>query len=180
MRFRIREATIDDAQTLASAEAETARTPGFLVSLPEELAASAFAARIAELEAPGLRGRYVVALNELDEIVGHALLDPLPLARIAHVFRLTIVVHPGHTGRGVGRVLMKDLLDWAARDPRVGKVELLVRATNAHAIALYQSCGFAEEGRLVNRIKLNNATYIDDIAMAWMPKLRSEITANSL
>jgi RimJ/RimL family protein N-acetyltransferase len=170
VQFRIRAATIDDAQTLAAAEVETARTPGLLVSQPEELQASAFANRIAELEAPGWRGRYIVACNERDELVGHSLLEPMPLARIAHVFRLTIVVHPGHTGRGIGRLLMNDLQRWAASDKRVEKIELNVRATNERAIALYRSCGFVEEGRLVRRVRFEDGRYVDDLVMAWFPE----------
>jgi len=38
-------------------------------------------------------GRYVVAEKD-GKIVGHALLDPMPLEALSHVFRLTIVVHP--------------------------------------------------------------------------------------
>jgi RimJ/RimL family protein N-acetyltransferase len=165
--LRIRTATVEDAPLLAAAEIETARTPGLLVSKPEELNPDAFAARIAELEAPELRGRYIVACNERDEIVGHALLEPMPLARVAHVFRLTIVVHPGNTSQGVGRAMMSDLLEWAQRDSRVEKIELLVRATNERAIRLYRSCGFVEEGRFASRIKLGDGSYIDDIGMAW-------------
>jgi RimJ/RimL family protein N-acetyltransferase len=167
---RIRTATVEDAPLLATAEIETAQTPGLLVSKSEELNANAFATRIAELEAAGLRGRYIVACNEGDEIIGHALLDPMPLARIAHVFRLTIVVHPGNTGRGAGRALMSDLQRWSQTDSRVEKIELMVRATNARAIALYQSCGFVEEGRFAKRIKLEDGSYIDDVAMAWFAK----------
>jgi ribosomal protein S18 acetylase RimI-like enzyme len=168
--IRIRTATVEDAPLLAAAEMATARTPGLLVSKPEELNANAFAARIAELEAPGLRGRYIVACNERNEIVGHALLDPMPLTRVAHVFRLTIVVHPGNTDRGVGRSLMSDLQRWSRTNSRVEKIELMVRATNARAIALYRSCGFVEEGRFAKRIKLEDGSYIDDLAMAWFAR----------
>ena len=164
--IRIRTATIEDAPTLAAAEIETTQTTGFLVSRPNELGVQLFAARIAELESPGLRGRYVVALNDY-RIVGHALLDPMPLARVSHVFRRTIVAHPGHTNQGVGRAMLNDLLTWATRDPRVEKIELFVRASNARAIHLYRSCGFVEEGRFIKRVKLDDGTYVDDIAMAW-------------
>jgi ribosomal protein S18 acetylase RimI-like enzyme len=165
--MQIRPATIDDASILCAAEIETAQTPGYLVSRPDELNADTFASRIATLEPPGNSGRYVVAINEHSKIVGHALLEPMSLKRIAHVFRLTIVVHPGNTDRGIGRALMNDLLQWAQHDPRVEKIELLVRATNSRAIHLYRSCGFVEEGRFVKRIKLEDGSYLEDIAMAW-------------
>jgi RimJ/RimL family protein N-acetyltransferase len=165
----IRAAIVTDAAQLCVAEAETAKTPGLLRSRPDELHAESFAKRITELEAPGHRGRYIVALDNANAAIGHALLEPIALARSAHVFRLTIVVHPGHTDRGVGRAMMTDLLNWAARDSRVEKIELFVRATNARAIHLYQRFDFVEEGRLKRCIKLDDGTYIDDILMAWFP-----------
>jgi ribosomal protein S18 acetylase RimI-like enzyme len=168
-KVRIRAAVIDDAPTLAAAEIETAQTPGMLASRPDELNANAFAARIAALEAPGNRGRYIVAVDEQNVIIGHALLDPMALARTAHTFRLTIVVHPGNTDRGVGRALLNDLQQWAQNDSRADKIELTARVTNARAIHLYRSCGFVEEGRFIKRIKLEDDTYIDDVAMAWFP-----------
>jgi RimJ/RimL family protein N-acetyltransferase len=165
--FCVRAACVEDAPCLAAAERETARTPGLLRSTPEELSDEAFAARIEQLESPGLRGRYLVAVDAQGSLVGHALLDPMPLIQCAHVFRLTIVVHPGHTSRGVGRVLMNALHAWASEHERLEKIELLVRSTNARAIRLYESCGFVAEGRLRRVIKLQSGDYVDDIAMAW-------------
>lgn len=103
-------------------------------------------------------------------IVGHAFLDPLPLEAIAHVFRLNIVVHPGFLAQSVGTSLMRDLMDWVQQTPRVGKIELLVRATNERAIYLYSKLGFEEEGRFRNRVRLHDGSFVDDISMAWFPK----------
>ena len=98
-----------------------------------------------------------------------ALLDPMPLEAISHVFRLTIVVHPGFLGQGIGTSLMRDLMDWAKQSPRVKKLELLVRATNERAIRLYSKLGFVVEGRFRNRVRLPDGELVDDIAMAWFP-----------
>jgi len=162
----IRSAVSTDAHSLWDAERRTAVTPGLLAARPGEIPVDAFKAKIQALAA---RGRYVVA--ELDgAAVGHAFLEPLgDLAAISHVFQLTIVVHPGHLGRGIGTTLLKDLLGWAQRDPRVKKVELRVRATNERAIALYRKVGFLEEGRFRNRVALQDGTFLDDLAMAWFP-----------
>ena len=162
----IRTATRLDAATLWDAERRTALTPGLLASRPGEIAVELFEEKI-EVLATG--GRYVVA--ELDgSVVGHALLEPLGgLAAISHVFTLTIVVHPGMLGRGIGSALLRELLDWAAGDPRLTKVELRVRSTNARAIALYQKLGFVEEGRFRRRVRLEDGTLLDDLGMAWFP-----------
>lgn len=164
----IREARTDDAPVLVAAEKETAGRPGLLVSRPYELKLKAFEQKIVELRRIG---RYVVA-ERGGKIVGHAFLDPLPLEAISHVFRLTIVVHPDFTSQGVGTALMMDLMDWAKRNSPVGKIELLVRATNERAIRLYSKLGFVEEGRMRNRVRLPDGNFVDDVAMAWFPKDR--------
>jgi RimJ/RimL family protein N-acetyltransferase len=120
----------------------------------------------------GRSGRYVVA-EKNGKIVSHALLDPMPLEAISHVFRLTIVVHPGFLGQGIGTSLMRDLMEWAKQSPRVKKLELLVRATNEHAIHLYSKVGFVTEGRFRNRVRLPGGEFVDDIAMAWFPDLEA-------
>jgi RimJ/RimL family protein N-acetyltransferase len=162
----IRSAVSTDADSLWDAERRTAMTPGLLAARPGEIPVDVFKAKIGELAG---RGRYVVA--ELDGApVGHAFLEPLgALAAISHVFQLTIVVHPGHLGRGIGTTLLKDLLAWAQRDPRAKKVELRVRATNERAIALYRKFGFRDEGCFRNRVALQDGTFLDDLAMAWFP-----------
>jgi RimJ/RimL family protein N-acetyltransferase len=165
MNLIIRDARIEDAAILAAAERATAETPGLLVSRPSELVLKSFEEKIVDLSK---LGRYVVAEKD-GKIAGHALLDPMPLQAISHVFRLTIVVHPGFQNQGIGEALMRDLMDWTKRTARVGKLELLVRATNERAIHLYSKLGFVEEGRFRKRVRLPNGEFVDDIAMAWFP-----------
>jgi RimJ/RimL family protein N-acetyltransferase len=163
-QYQVRPARASDAAGLCAAERETARIPGRLVSLPDELEPAAFARRIDELAAAG---SYLVVESD-NGIVAHGLLEPVgPLAALAHIRTLTIVVHSGHTGQGIGHVLMQSLLDWARAQPGVEKVELRVRATNAAAVHLYTKFGFVEEGRLRRRVKLADTGYVDDITMAW-------------
>ncbi|HJU08121.1 MAG TPA: GNAT family N-acetyltransferase [Rhodanobacteraceae bacterium] len=160
----IRLARIADAEAIAAAEAETARTPGLLVGRPGEIPLITYREKIAKLER---HGRYIVA--EDDAVIGHAFLDPMPMRANAHVFQLTIVAHPGHTNRGVGEMMLRDLLEWAARDPRVGKIELNVRAGNDRAQRLYRRLGFVEEARFRKRVHRTDGQYEDDIGMAWFP-----------
>jgi ribosomal protein S18 acetylase RimI-like enzyme len=116
----------------------------------------------------GIRGLYLVA-EQAGAVVGHAFLESLSLATTSHVVRLTIAVHEGHQRRGTGRALMNELLRWARSNPRVEKVELQVRSSNAPAIALYRSLGFVEEGRKTRRLKIGPGEYIDDVYMAlWV------------
>ena len=161
-RATIRKAGRDDAGALCAAEKVTALTPGRLVSLPQELQVEAFERKIELLEHEGI---YLVAEQDGGP-VGHALLEPMTLTALSHVFSLTIVVHPGYLGLGIGTALMTELMEWAQSHPRVEKVELRVRATNVRALALYKRFGFVEEGRFEKRIRLPDGSYVADVAMA--------------
>ena len=163
----IRQARVEDAPVLCAAEQEISRAPGLLVSEPDELLPEVFASLIAALRDGS--GCYLVAEDE-GRIVGHAFLKPMDLRAVRHVFRLTIVVHPGCSGQGIGTMIMSALADWARCAPAVEKVELIVRSTNDRARRLYEKFGFVEEGRFRNRIRLTDGSYIDDVTMAWFPK----------
>lgn len=163
----IRQARTEDAALLAAAERLIARVPGRLASRPDEILDDAMRRKIVELVG-NERGAFLVAERD-GTMVGHAHLEPLALAVTAHVVRLTIAVHEGHQGRGVGRALMEALLAWARSNAGVEKVELQVRASNERALALYRSLGFVEEGRKTRRLKLGDGEYVDDVYMAlWV------------
>ena len=163
----IRKARGHDAPELAAAERAIARVPGRLASRPDEIEDDAVRAMILDLNDRG-RGHYLVA-EHAGTLVGHAFLEPLPLAATSHVVRLTLAVHEGHQRRGYGRALMDELLRWARSDSRVEKVELQVRSSNAGAVALYRGLGFVEEGRKTRRLKIGPSQYLDDIYMAlWV------------
>ena len=147
---------------LCHAERTTSETPGLLVSHPEELSEQSFREKILWLSEAGI---YAVA--EIDGTpVGHALLEPGTLRAMAHVFSLTIVVHPGNIGRGIGTALMEFLLAWADGHREVEKIELRVREGNLAARRLYARFGFVEEGRFSQRLKLPDGAYLADISMA--------------
>jgi ribosomal protein S18 acetylase RimI-like enzyme len=163
----IRKARQEDAPVIAAAERAIASVPGRLASRPDEIDDDAVRALIVGLDDRG-RGIYLVA-EHAGTVIGHALLEALTLAATSHVVRLTIAVHEGHQGRGVGRALMNELLHWARSHPHIEKVELQVRALNERAIALYRSLGFVEEGRKTRRLKLGPNEYLDDVYMAlWV------------
>lgn len=164
----IREARVEDAVTLASAERAVASQPGLLASRPEELPDSTMRSTI-QRSLGGREGKFVVA-EEDGRIVGHAVLNPMGLAATKHIVRLTMVVHPGHEGRGLGKRLLAALLDWARNAPGVRRVELNVRSTNARAIGLYRSLGFIEQGRQPQRIRVDEQTFVDDLEMGLFVK----------
>lgn len=79
-------------------------------------------------------------------IVGHAGLHGNANRRRAHAWGLGIVVADGWQRRGIGTRLMATLLDLADNWLGALRIELTVFADNAHALRLYQRCGFVVEG----------------------------------
>jgi ribosomal protein S18 acetylase RimI-like enzyme len=163
MLVAIRRASPKDAKAIANGEHEVAKTPGLLNALPGEIPAQVFFDKINALEQND-RGLYLVAERE-SGVVGHLLLDPMPLAANSHICTLTVVVYPKWQRLGIGRELLSFAIQWARMSAKVEKIELMVRASNEPAIRLYQSMGFVEEGRIRNRVKEPSGVYHDDIAM---------------
>lgn len=165
--YIIRNARPEDASTLAEAEKEIAKVPGRLVSRPEELKDENFKEKIVSLS-QNTSGCYLVVENN-GIIVGHAIVEPHKLIVTSHVVFLTIAVHEGYQGKGIGKMLLQHLIDWAKSHPKIEKFELQVRSSNLAAIRLYESLGFVEEGRKVKRLKYGPNDYQDDIYMAlWV------------
>jgi len=163
----IRDARIEDAAALAQAERAIAKEPGFLASQPSELTDERFSVKIADLSVAD-NGKYFVAQIG-NEIVGHAMLDPLVLLACRHVVHLTIVVHPGWQGKGIGKALLGQLIGWAKTTTTVEKIELHVRSSNTVAQELYKKFGFSEVGRWKRRLKVAAGQYLDDVAMElWL------------
>jgi len=164
----IRDAQLTDVAALCEAERAVVRQfDGLLVSEPDELAESAFAERVA-LAAEG-KAKYLV-VEEGGACVAHASLHPMSLRNVSHVLRLDMCVHLGHWRQGHGQRLLAALLAWARRQPKAYKVELLVRAENGAAVALYRKLGFTEEGRHRHRVRLRSGRFADDLSMALLLK----------
>lgn len=168
-KYVIRKAEPNDASLLAEAEREIAKIPGRLVSRPEELKDDSFREKISALSHND-SALYVV-LEQNGQIVGHAVLEPHKLAVTSHVVFLTIAIHEGHQDRGLGKELMRYLIDWAKAHPKIEKFELQVRSSNLRAIKLYEKLGFVEEGRKTKRLKYGPGDFQDDVYMAlWVGK----------
>lgn len=163
MNIEIRHAKIEDAHSIAEAERQIAQAPGFFCSSPSELTDENVAKTILSFLKDNT-GVYFVAEYK-DQLVGHAFLEPYVLKSLSHVADLNIAVHLGWQGKGIGRKLLEQIIEWAKNSPVIEKIELKVRASNTAAILLYKKMGFQEEGRLKNRVKVNGY-YMDDILMS--------------
>lgn len=159
--MNVRRVVQSDIGEIARAARETARQEGLLAARPEEISERDLSAKIDSLRERGL----FIVLEHGGGLLGHLLLEPMELQSTRHVVRLTIVIHPGQTGKGYGRLLIAYAIKWASETAAVEKIELNVRATNSRAVKLYESLGFVIEGVHKERIRLSDQ-YADDVAMA--------------
>ena len=89
--------------------------------------------------------------------------SPIPLPSNKHVLEFSIGIHPVAQGQGIGRHLIEALTEYA-KIHNITKLSLRVMASNPGAIRFYKSCGFIEQGRLVNEFFINGS-YVDDLLM---------------
>ena len=106
--------------------------------------------------------RLVALANET--VVGMADLHRFT-GRRAHAAGLGIGIHDDWTGRGIGRALMAELVEYGERWLGLRRIELKVHTDNARAIALYRRFGFVVEGTL-RADSFRDGAYVDSYAMA--------------
>lgn len=116
-------------------------------------------------ESPG--HLWLAASLEADPaILGSLEFHNAPRSRIAHHGTFGIGCLESWRGRGIGRILISTLLDWAVANPIIEKVCLQCFATNTGARKLYRRIGFRTEMRQRRFIKTGPGEYIDDIGMS--------------
>lgn len=66
-----------------------------------------------------------------------------------------VIVHPKHRGKGLARLLMQHIIDFARTERHLASIDLHVWEGNSSAIHLYESLGFALQHReLYYRLKI--------------------------
>lgn len=98
-------------------------------------------------------------------VVGSIAFSSQNRKRTSHTGSITMMIQKEYRNRGLGKLLLQELLAWTKQHPHIEKVSLGVFSTNHRAIALYKSMGFEEEGRKVKEFKRSDDEYIDDILM---------------
>lgn len=63
---------------------------------------------------------------------------------------LSVYVHPEYRGRGIGKELMKVLIDHARKDPTILTLVSVITSANETSIRLHQKLGFTYAGSITN------------------------------
>jgi putative acetyltransferase len=106
---------------------------------------------------------YLVGIIE-GRIVGMAHVATSTRPRRKHAGAIGISVHEDWQGKGVGKELMRAIVDLADNWLNLTRLELEVYADNQAAISLYERFGFDVEGRL-RQHALRNGEFVDSIVM---------------
>ncbi len=91
--------------------------------------------------------KFVLGAFEEDTLIGAVGLSFERREKARHKATLFgMYVRPPWRGRGIGRRLVSAALTHASERPGVTVIQLTVTEGNAHALALYESCGFVRFG----------------------------------
>ncbi|WBA42053.1 GNAT family N-acetyltransferase [Hymenobacter canadensis] len=164
MPITIRPSTLQDAPAIRRLYQRVSAESGGLARQPEEVTEEYVQHFLTRSLAKGV----ALVAERTGELVAEIHVYSPGLQIFAHVLGdLTVAIAPAAQGQGLGRRLFEELLTRVqARFPQVSRVELLVRESNARAIALYEKLGFRQEGRFEGRVA--GAQGLEaDVPMAW-------------
>ncbi len=110
----------------------------------------------------------IFLLAELqNELAGAITLDANMKTRHKHVGEFGIVVPKQHWGKGIGRILMDNMLEWSRQTGILRKIVLKVSINNHLAIDWYKKYGFETEGR-IRRDSYLNGQFFDTLIMGLL------------
>jgi RimJ/RimL family protein N-acetyltransferase len=107
----------------------------------------------------------VATLNE--KIVGNLSFRAGSSKKFRHAGEFGVQVLRDYWNLGIGKELIKYLINWGKENKSIYKISLRVRADNQNAIHVYKKLGFKEEGILRGEMMCNGELY-DLIYMGLM------------
>ena len=166
--FIVRNAVAADAAKILALYKATGAAPVGIARGPEEVSAAYIDNFIQQAAQAGIELVIDNPANAGEIIAEIHCHTPEPKILRHLMSDLTIAVHPGFQGRGLGKKIFTQLLDIiTAGRPDILRVELYTQESNARAIALYKKLGFVVEGRFEKRVYSRQGVLEADIPMAW-------------
>ena len=171
VEYFIRNVKVEDAEVLLDIESSVISEGEYFIVVSEELERKPVQEEKERIQRRMDNEKETLIVAEVDGVVvGSIEFRSQIRKRLSHTGSVSMSISKDYRGMGIGKALLKALLDWADENPLIEKVSLGVLSTNQRAISLYKQMGFLEEGRLMKEYKLNGGEYIDDILMCKFVK----------
>lgn len=91
------------------------------------------------------------------------------IRRMRHRAEIGISILAAWCDRGLGTLLMGELIGWARRQPEITLLRLAVFSHNRRALAVYRKVGFVEEGVRRCAARYTDGRYVDEVVMSmWI------------
>ncbi|MFC0275025.1 GNAT family N-acetyltransferase [Metabacillus herbersteinensis] len=166
----IRTARIEDAEAVLDIQREVINEKDYFIAVSEEFNKTVeehqeWIRNIIEHERETM---FVAEMN--GKVVGWIVFRSQERKRMHHTGSIAIMLQKDYRNKGIGKLLINEILSWAARHPVIEKVSLGTFSTNSRAIELYNNLGFVEEGRKVKEFKISEDKYVDDVLMYKLVK----------
>jgi len=153
--FRIRVATVDDAEDLveylevilADPRASIADLDEMMLDLPHQRE------HLRRIQARA--GALALIAEHGGEIIGFLTMEPGRRRKVSHTAEVGMSVREDWRGMGVGRGLIARAEKWARSTGRIRKICLNVFSENTTALSLYRKAGFVIEGRLRDQVMID-------------------------
>jgi RimJ/RimL family protein N-acetyltransferase len=164
-QIHIRPVRVEDAGAVLSIQREVVGEKDYFIAVSEEFNKTTeehqeWIQKIIEHE------RETMFVAEIEgKVVGWIVFKSQERKRMHHTGSFAIMLQKDCRNKGIGKLLINELLRWAEEHPIIEKVSLGTFSTNTRAIELYKKLGFVEEGRKVNEFKFNENEYVDDVLM---------------
>ncbi|ASN07378.1 GNAT family N-acetyltransferase [Virgibacillus necropolis] len=161
----IRRVRIEDIEAILDIQREVIKEKNYFIAVSEEFNKTLeehqeWITKIIEHERETM---FVAEMN--GRVVGWIGFLSQERQRMHHTGSIAIMLQKDYRNKGIGKLLINEILSWAAQHPVIEKVSLGAFSTNSRAIELYNKLGFVEEGRKVKEFKFCDDEYVDDVLM---------------
>ncbi|MEH7342529.1 GNAT family N-acetyltransferase [Bacillus sp. JJ1532] len=161
----IRTVRIEDAEAILDIHREVINEKDYFIAVSEEFNKTVeehkeWITKIIEHERETM---FVAEMN--GRVVGWIVFQSQERQRMHHTGSIAIMLQKDYRNKGIGKLLINEILSWVAQHPVIEKVSLGTFSTNSRAIELYKKLGFVEEGRKVREFKFRDDEYVDDVLM---------------
>jgi len=113
------------------------------------------------------RNGFLLVAEAGRDIVGILSVEGGRFRKLRHVGEVGVSVNRGWRRQGLGRRLVECAIETARTVPELAKLSLRVFASNAPALRLYESLGFAVEGRRVAHLRVRGRD--EDLLLMGLP-----------